>query len=693
MNSSKSEVVTALWDRLQGALGGRYTLIGWLGAGAFGEVLHARQESTGQSVAVKVLRYGEHDAAGQRFLREMRACAALHHAHIVRVVDAGGDLERGVPLYTIFEYLPGETLARRLSAEGMLRVDQAITLASQILDALQTAHANRVVHRDLKPANIMVNDTALGLQSKVLDFGIAGFMDDAIDSHGVQLTLTGERLGTPAYCAPEQLRGEPTTARVDYFAWGLIFLECLTGTPVFGGSSLPEVLHAQFSKAPIPLPSILAEHALGRLLGWALEKDPSRRAGHAAPLMERLPHVDPREIVDDSGFLRLAISSGPTSGERRLITETVQPSRPRRERERRPATALCCRLAVVRAAPQIDDESLDEWLDDLHDVIAETAASYGGSLAGALGPESLFYFGLGPGDEASTRRAARAAIDIRDHCVRRSAVMKARFGCEVDVRLGVHPGIVTVHTDGLEPRAGLTFAAIVSARLCQRCQPGEIAASEAACTRMQSDIQVERMGGGEEEPWYRLSPIVAADAAAAPGATPTVGRASELTRLHAAWRAEAAERPRCILVTGVPGIGKTNLARTWCKALSLEGTQIFEAHCLPETQGTALYPILAWMRAHFGIAEEPPEKALDRLQTRLERLGIAVASAMPLLCAWLSLPGERWPDLGISPKKRRDLFLDLMVKCLSGAAEGRVILWIEDLHWADPTTLEWLMRV
>src|SRR5262249_31021004 len=161
------------------------------------------------------------------------------------------------------------------------------------------------------------------------------------------------------------------------------------------------VLHAQFSKAPVPFPPILAEHKLGEVLRWVLEKDPARRAGDVQPILERLKQLDTRDLVDSSGFLRLAV---PTTSEGGVFPPTETSLLARAEGERRPTTALCCRIALGQPIPQANEEALDEWLSDLREEIAQTAGRHGAVLAGYGGGELLFYLGAVAGDEASTRR-------------------------------------------------------------------------------------------------------------------------------------------------------------------------------------------------------------------------------------------------------------------------------------------------
>ncbi|MET0792500.1 MAG: serine/threonine-protein kinase, partial [Polyangiaceae bacterium] len=373
-----------------------YILRRALGSGAFGDVFEAIQTSTEQLVAIKVLRAAETESARKRFRMEMRACAALHHPHIVRVVDAGReDSASSAPLYTVFEYVPGENLADRIAREGMLPVEEALGLMLQVLDALQAAHRLGIVHRDLKPANIMVIQGTGSLQAKVLDFGISAWLQSTRDI-GPRLTQSGERLGTPAYCAPEQLRGEPSAIQVDYYAWGLVLLECLTGKHPFGAVSMHEILHAQFSSTPVPIPRVIAEHPLGDLLRWTLEKNASRRVSDPQYLANRLRRLNLKTLCDEAGYLL----GGDDEWRASTAGSTEVSGLGRVRTERRPLTALCCRMALGHGLDVDSEEALDEWLDDLRDTIVQIAQRNGGRLMGSGGAELIVYFGLEASGEA-----------------------------------------------------------------------------------------------------------------------------------------------------------------------------------------------------------------------------------------------------------------------------------------------------
>lgn len=202
-------------------LAGRYEIERPLGHGAMAVVDLARDHELDRDVALKRLaeNLARDDDVRERFLREGRLAARLNHPNIVRVFDVG-DVD-GRP-YIAMEHVDGETLADTLVRRGTLAPQEASLLGAQAARALAAAHAAGLVHRDVKPHNLLVRRDGV---LKLGDFGIA------VGLEGTRLTLAGTVLGTAAYLAPEQARGEQVTAAADVYALGLVLVELVTGRP------------------------------------------------------------------------------------------------------------------------------------------------------------------------------------------------------------------------------------------------------------------------------------------------------------------------------------------------------------------------------------------------------------------------------------------------------------------------------
>ena len=244
---------------------GPYQILAPIGAGGMGEVWKAVDTRLDRVVAIKGMKPGH----GGRFAREARAVAALNHPHICQIFDVGSD-------YLVLEYVEGKPLA------GPLPALEAVRLAIQIADALETAHRAGIVHRDLKPSNILVS--AAGV--KLLDFGLAK-QETPADPEITQ-TAEGAIVGTVAYMSPEQVESRPTDARSDIFSFGLVLYELLSGRRAFSCDTSVGMLVRILRDEPEPID---APPPLEAIVTRCLRKSPADRFQSARELREALQQV------------------------------------------------------------------------------------------------------------------------------------------------------------------------------------------------------------------------------------------------------------------------------------------------------------------------------------------------------------------------------------------------------------------
>jgi hypothetical protein len=263
-----------------------YTLVEELGKGGMGVVWRARDDETGQMVALKLLAdaYSADADYRQRFEHEMAIAKRIDSPHVVKVLGFG--MRENVP-YIAFELVEGPSLRQLLKDHGPYSWAEARVLTLQLAEGLADAHATGVVHRDVKPSNVLIAPDGT---VKLADFGI---------SHAVDLTRLTQAsgvMGTPTYVAPEG----PVDVRSDLYSLGVVLYEVLTGSPPFKGSTYHEVMAAHMSHAPdmTPVPAEARP-----LLVWLLAKDPADRPGSARQLIrallgeERIPDTDTQTTI------------------------------------------------------------------------------------------------------------------------------------------------------------------------------------------------------------------------------------------------------------------------------------------------------------------------------------------------------------------------------------------------------------
>jgi serine/threonine-protein kinase len=265
-----------------GIIAGRYRIESRLGVGGMSTVQLAFDQRLERYVAIKLL--AEHLADDptfvSRFRREALAAARLVHPNIVQVFDFGFD-ERQGQHFIVMEHVPGNSCAELLRDHGRMEVDQAVDVITQACRGLDYAHRNGVVHRDVKPGNLLVSDSDV---VKLADFGIARATDQS------SITQAGSVLGTAAYLAPEQARGEEAGPRADLYSLGVVAYQLLTGRLPYEANSLSELALKQQREPPPAVDEVNPQvpPELADAVGMALALDQEERPATAALLAEAM---------------------------------------------------------------------------------------------------------------------------------------------------------------------------------------------------------------------------------------------------------------------------------------------------------------------------------------------------------------------------------------------------------------------
>jgi hypothetical protein len=323
-------------------IAGRYELEDRLGAGGMATVHLAFDRRLERRVAVKLL--AEHLADDpsfvSRFRREALAAARLVHPNIVQVFDFGFD-DRSHHHFIVMEHIDGDSCARLLRDRGSLPAPEAVDLCIQACRGLDYAHRNGVVHRDVKPGNLLKSNEGV---LKLADFGIAKAAEQS------SITQVGSVLGTAAYLAPEQARGEEAGPLADLYSLAVVAYQLMSGRLPYEATSLSELALKQQREPPAPLdqlnPEVTPAVAAAVMTGLAL--DPGQRPGGAMAYADVLRNAAERGEVPETAAT--AVVGADTAATRMLDREAVAPP-PRRAARAEPGTAEQSAAAPLRPRP------------------------------------------------------------------------------------------------------------------------------------------------------------------------------------------------------------------------------------------------------------------------------------------------------------------------------------------------------
>ncbi|SEM26358.1 adenylate/guanylate cyclase [Stigmatella aurantiaca] len=674
-------------DRLGGLSGHRYEILETLGGGGMGRIFRALDHELQRTVALKfLLPSARHTSVkGVSLLREeAQAIARLDHENIVRVHDVsewspllakdGPLVPMKVP-FLVMEYLEGEPLHALLQRErpGLRRTFEIMT---DVAKGLAHAHERGLVHRDLKPSNVFL--LAHG-KTKLLDFGLAWLLADASPTP----SMAG--VGTPAYMAPEQWRGEPPDTRADIWAAGLLLFELLTGERPFPKMGSRDFQARITSEEPMPsvrerCPELPEE--VVRLVASSLAKNPLERPATGATLLQRLSELEER----------LGLRPQHSQAD---------------HAERRQVTLLSCSLSLATGPGRplaLDDPSEVEAA--FHRACARIIHQHGGNVTTCVGTEVLACFGHPITREDDAARAVHAALCLKESLPRELRILGEQG---LSVKTGLHTGLVSM--DDTAPELQGVAAAIqgeaprVASWLATQAEPNTILLSDRTYALVRGHFETRFLGqrafAGLLGPrQVSLHHVLGArrlvsrfDRSLVVGSlTPLVGRERELRRLLA-LRSEALHgRGVFILLRGEAGIGKSRLLQELHNRDTRRSSIWVRCQCWPQFKNTAFHPLTNWLHRCLGFSPDAlPEEKQRRLEEQLAQQGLS-SEHVSALASILSLHVAEEPAFRqlASEHQREKILSALLAFIQAQAARQPLVLVVEDLHWADPSTLQFL---
>ena len=688
---------------------GRYQVRRALGAGGFGAVYLCHDTQLDRPVAIKVLRAGsgQLQAEGERALQEARRLARLRHPGIVAVHDVGIHEEQ---VYIVSDYLDGPDLDRWLKVNRP-SWPEAARIAAAVADALAHAHAQIIVHRDIKPANILLNADRAPV---LVDFGLA------LDETQAGGREKGLITGTPWYMSPEQAAGTAhrIDGRTDIYSLGVVLYQMLTGRVPFRTADFKELMRQVRDDEPQPPRQLVRDipPELERVCLKALAKRQQDRYSTAADFADDLRRT--LQMPGESPASRQPPISKPTGEVRAAppapspsdVPKSPSPRRRARDAERRQVTVLVCGcdLFESEAYLELDAEDQAEVLRAFQQACEEAVRRLNGTIVQCNEQGLLVCFGYPVAYEDGARRAARTGLGLLQDLKNFGERLRRQHKMELNPWVGLHTGPAVV--EAKEDTVSLVGEARnVAVRLEDVAAPGQVLCSEATHRLIRGQFTCASLGPrklkgvAQAVELFQVQGVgevrSAIEAARPAELTPLTGRDHEISLLKERWEQAQEGMGQVVLLIGEPGLGKSRLVYTLKQHVlgqMVEGqvdAPVIEWRCAPHYQNTALYPAIDFYERALGFGrEEPPQARFDHMLHRLEQYGLARPETVPLWASLLSLPTpDRFPPLALSPVRQREETFRAMLEWLhTRAARKPVLFVIEDLHWVDASTLEFL---
>jgi tetratricopeptide (TPR) repeat protein len=642
----------------------RFAIEARVGGGGMGDIYRGVDRATGGQVAIKLLRTTATAQERARFLREIGVLADLRHPNIVQYIDHGTWPDGR--LFFAMEWLEGEDLSKR-QRRAPLGMRDAVEVVRRSAAAMAAVHTRGVIHRDLKLSNIFLV-RGKGTAVKLIDFGV---VKPAVPDE--YPTERGAIIGTPHFMAPEQARGEAIDARADVYSLGSVLFKLITGRNVFETEHVIALLGRLVIEDP-PRPATLrfdVPEALDEVIARAIARDRADRFHDGGDLARALARVGPLNndppATDQSASAIRRASPGAPSGDDEPAS---RPPRPGTHERRVVAVALY----DLGGRPLPAD--LDRLVRDVIGGDARLEALADGRMVLVLGVERSL------GDKAL--RAARAALTVAG----------ALPGARVAVAVG----------RAFLSRGNLAGEALDrAARQLERARLGSVRVDSHAAAALEGRFVVQEDGEGghllrEDESGFGARRLLGRP-------TPTVGREKEIALLQGMFHELIEEgTPRAAIVTGPAGIGKSRLRAELMQRLEVAPSRPELLVCRgdPMSKSSSLSALGTALRATMGIKDGADSWA------QVQKVKQHVASRLPrtlrFLAAFLGeLVGVPFPDEADEPLRAARISAELMASRLRMALEAYIraraesvpqVLILEDLHWADETSLDlvdWLL--
>jgi class 3 adenylate cyclase/tetratricopeptide (TPR) repeat protein len=663
----------------------KYEILEKLGQGGMGVVFKAMDRKLNRLVALKFLatELTVNPELKRRFIQEARTASATEHQNICTIYEidetAGGQFYIGMAFYQ------GETVKEKIR-RGPLPLEEAIAITAQLAQGLSKAHHQAIIHRDIKPANIMVTNDGV---VKILDFGLAKFTGPS-DS-----TKVAQVVGTVNYMSPEQARGGNVDPRTDLWSAGVVFYEMLTGRLPFKGDSERAFIHSVLNDHPI-LPTEVREdipEEAEEIIIKCLEKSPLDRYGSAEELLEALAKLK-KALAKRA--TREAIGRG-TAAERT------------RETERRLATVMFAEISgYAEMLKAVDVEEAPQVISRCLTMLNSSCQKYGGRVDKLTENTLMVVFGVPESVEDAPRKAINAAIELRDSL--------ARFNQEeglkrpLTIQIGIQTGIVIAGPLG--PGDTREYSVIgepveLALQLKDASPQGEITVGALTYRSTRSEFDYQELkplvpkDKRESVPVYRLLSARAKVYRARLGSermifSEMVGRSRELDKLKLHVLKAINGEGSIVNIIGEAGIGKSRLIAELTQQDETKRVIFLIGRALSFGQNLSFHPLIDILKSWAGITEEDtPLGSSQKLEQAIRNVHPeGVTEVFPFIATLMGIKiagqDAKRIEAVAGESLEKMITKNLRELIVKAAARRPIAFVIEDLHWADLSSIELL---
>jgi len=655
-----------------------------------GEIYLAYDTKLGRKVAIKFLPHhlALEETSRERLTREAKSASALNHPNVC-TIHSIDEFRNGMndrpELFIVMEYVSGTTL-RKKNEEGPQKINDALIYAIQIAEALTEAHMKGIAHLDIKSDNIMINSQN---QVKVMDFGLAKFRSTESDKHSTEFS------GTIAYMSPEQALGLPAGYPSDIWSFGVVLYEMVTGKLPFIHEFEEAIIYSIVSEEPEPPSSLRGDLTPGfeKIILKCLEKEVENRYKDSPALLEELKIV--KNDLESASI--------------RKSYENERKKEIKKETEQKQATIVFVKIKEYsEMLDRLGHEDFVLLLEKCYGIISAIAIKYGGTINKTHLSDLILYFGLPATIENSAQKALNAVIEIS----KSFTDLGKENNLSISLAIGVNTGMVIAGT--ISSGAKMEYTVIgdtveITSMLLELCGGGQILVGPITYRYTKNNFgfkfskTLSLKGKRDPVKVYELE-FLKTEPEQTSGIkrlihSEMVGRTEELKKLQTLLNNAIKGDGQIINIIAEAGIGKSRLLEEFLKNDLLHETILLEGKAVSTAKGVSFYPLIEILKKWAHINETDDEKgAFSKLENSIRKLFDEEADEIiPFIATIIGfrLNGDyekRVKEVsGDSLNKLIQRSMRLLI--LKGSQLKPVVFIIEDLHWADQSSIELLQSL